>query len=633
MDGKAFDARLDTVPMDPGVYLMKDASGTVIYVGKAKRLRNRLRNYFGGGTITHPKVAAMVSNVADFEYVVVGTEPEALLLEANLIKRYSPKYNILLRDDKGYPYVCITLNEEYPRVFKAFRPDEKARKAGAVYFGPYMNSDLFHTLQAIYEIFPLKRCRKILPRDIGKERPCLNAHIGKCMAPCSGSVSASEYRHMIGQIALFFEGRYDGIEDEIRGEMEHASEELDFERAAMLRDRLTALNNIRQSQRVFMDVKRDVDAIGIYSDAGETAVRKLELRDGRIVGSSTYFMSGDSASAAETVTGFIMQYYEGNKRIPPTVLIPDLSAHEEDDDIESAAAISAMESFLEEQAGHKVKVHIPERGELRELQKLADVNAREMMVRRILRGGGAGADPTAALRILERMFNVSEGTISRVESFDISNLGNDDICAGMVVFKDGKPDKASYRLFKMKTITEQDDFASMREVLTRRLHHTKEDGFEYPSLILVDGGKGQLSAVKSIVDEVAPGSGILLAGMVKNNKHRTSGIVFTDGTEIRLDTEEPSDDDVVLLRFLTAVQNEVHRFAITYQRKLAKKRNIRYRLENISGIGPAKRKVLLNYFGSIKAVSEASTAELCEVKGISQADAERVYSYFHEDEE
>lgn len=633
MSGNTFDARLDTVPLDPGVYLMKDASGTVIYVGKAKKLRNRLRNYFGGGTITHPKVAAMVSHVADFEYVVVGSEPEALLLEANLIKRYSPKYNILLRDDKGYPYVCITLNEEYPRVFKAFRTDERAKKAGAVYYGPYMNSDLFHTLQAIYEIFPLKRCRKVLPRDIGKERPCLNAHIGKCMAPCSGSVSASDYRRMISQISLFFEGRYDGIEKDLRSEMETASESLDFERAAIIRDRLVALNNIRQSQRVFMEIRRDVDAIGVYSDAGETAIRKLELRDGRIVGSSTYFMSGDNASLAEKVTGFIMQYYDGSTRIPPTVLIPDLTESGDEDDIDISSSVSALEGFLESQAGHKVKVHTPERGELRELQRLADNNAREMMVRRILRGGGAGSDPAAALRFLEGMFKVPEGSISRVESFDISNLGNDDICAGMVVFKDGKPDKASYRLFKMKTVTEQDDFASMREVLTRRLHHTAEDGFEYPSLILVDGGKGQLSAVKSIVDEVAPDSGILLAGMVKNNRHKTSGIVFTDGTEIRLDTEEPSDRDVVLLRFLTAVQNEVHRFAITYQRKLSKKRNIRYRLENISGIGPAKRKVLLNYFGSIKAVSEASTAELCEVKGISQADAERVYSYFHEDEE
>ena len=633
MNGNAFDARLDTVPVSPGVYLMKDASGSVIYVGKAKRLRNRLTSYFGGRPIGSPKVAAMVSNVADYEYVVVGSESEALLLEANLIKRYKPKYNILLRDDKGYPYVCITLNEEYPRVFKAFRPDPKARKAGALYFGPYMNSDLYHTLKAIGDIFPLKRCSKVLPRDIGKERPCLNAHIGKCMAPCSGKVSASEYRKMIGQIVLFFEGQYNGIEKELKEEMAQAAEALDFERAAVLRDRLAALDGIRGNQRVFMDTDRDADAIGIYSEAGETAVRKLELRGGRIVGSSTYFMKGDSISKAEAVTNFITQYYEDAPTIPPTILIPDIASSDDADDLNIESVTEGLSQFLREHCGHSVKVHIPVRGEMSALQKLADNNAREMMVRRILRGGGAGADPTAALRILEELLGAEEGSIDRVESYDISNLGNDDICSGMVVFKGGKPDKASYRLFKMKQVVTQDDFASMRETLTRRFAHNADDGFAYPSLILVDGGKGQLSAVASVVDELAGDKGIYLAGMVKNDRHRTSGIVFRDGREIRLDGEEPSDRDVVLLRFLSAVQNEVHRFAITYQRKLSGKRNIRYRLENIRGIGPAKRRALLAGFGTVKAVEEASVDDLEKIDGISRADAVNIYGYFHPQEE
>lgn len=623
---------------------MKDNAGTVIYVGKAKKLRNRLRNYFGGGTISHPKVAAMVSHVADFEYVVVGSESEALLLEANLIKRYMPQYNILLRDDKGYPYVCITLNEEYPRVFKSFRIDENLRKQGALYFGPYMNADLFHTLNAITEIFPLKRCRKVLPRDIGKERPCLNYHIGKCMGPCCGDVKSSDYRKMIGDIVLFFEGRFDGVQNEIEKAMEEASENLDFEKAAVYRDRLVALNNIKKSQRVFMDVKRDVDAIGVYADAGETAIRKLELRDGRIVGSSTYFVEGDKASLSEVLTGFITQYYDaggdGAKiKIPPTILIPNIKDIKKidagfEEDFELDDTIKALEEFLSNQTTHKVKIHVPERGELHELQKLADMNAREMMVRRVLRGGGANSDPAAALRFLEELFGVEEGRISRVESYDISNLGNDDICAGMVVFKDGKPDKASYRLFKMKTVLEQDDFASMREVLTRRFMHNKDDGFEYPSLILVDGGKGQLSAVASVVDELVPNSNILLAGMVKNNKHKTSGIVFRDGTEIRLegDSSTNSDRNVVLLRFLSAVQNEVHRFAVTYQRKLAKKRNIRYRLENISGIGPSKRKALLNHFSTIKAIEDAPLDELSKCPGINSKDAQSIYDYFHSEE-
>lgn len=609
---------------------MKDASGSVIYVGKAKKLRNRLRSYFGGGTITIPKVAAMVSHVADFEYVVVGTESEALLLEANLIKRYMPMYNILLRDDKGYPYACITLNEEYPRVFKAFREDRSLIKKGAVYFGPYMNSDLYHTLRTIEDIFPLKRCRKVLPRDIGKERPCLNSHIGKCMAPCSGRVRSEDYREMTRQIVDFFEGRYDGIEKAIEADMEKASEDLQFEKAAVLRDRLTALRNIKKDQRVFMDIKRDVDAIGLYSDAGETCIRKLELRSGRIVGSSTYFVSGYISDSPEILTGFITQYYEGKPKIPPTVLIPDISGMcSGEDDFDINETIAFLESFLTSEAGRKVRVHIPERGELKELGELSQSNAKEMMIRRILRGGGADADPSYAVHIIEKHLGVPEGSIGRVESYDISNLGNDDICAGMVVFRGGRPDKASYRLFKMKTVMTQDDFASMREVLQRRLAHNEKDGFEYPSLILVDGGKGQLTAVADTVRQLAPDSDIRLAGMVKNNKHRTSGILFEDGTFLKLEGEDKDEEKIVLLRFLTAVQNEVHRFAVTYQRKLSGKRNLKYKLESIEGIGPAKRKALLSYFGTIKAVEDASVGELIKAPGIGARDASNIYEHFH----
>ena len=611
MSNNKFDARLDTVPLSPGVYLMKDASGTVIYVGKAKKLRNRLRSYFGGGHIAHPKVAAMVSHVADFEYVVVGTEAEALLLEANLIKRHMPQYNILLRDDKSYPYACITLNEEYP---------------GARYFGPYMNGDLYNTMKTIEEIFPLKRCRKVFPRDIGKDRPCLNYHIGKCMAPCSGNVSAEEYRKMIFDIVAFFEGRYDGIKKTLTEQMEEASGNLDFERAAVLRDRLAALNGITEGQRVFQKIERDVDAVGIYSQAGETCVRKLELRSGRIVGSSTYFMKGDLGSVTEILTGFITQYYPGCGNIPPMVLIPQTDEKEDAD---------LLGEFLSAEAGRKVRVYTPERGEMSDLLKMASLNAQEMMVRRILRGGGADADPSLGMRLIERLMSLPENSLRRAESYDISNLGNDDICSGMVVFKDGRPDRQSYRLFKMKTVETQDDFASMRETLTRRFAHDEKDGFEYPDLILVDGGKGQLSAVASVVRSLDLNRDIKLAGMVKNNKHRTAGLLLEDGTLYMLDKPEPSDDEVVLLRFLSAVQNEVHRYAITYQKKLMKKRNIRYKIENITGIGPSKRKILLSELGSIKAVEDSDIETLSAIKGISAKDAKMIYEYFHgrEDEQ
>ena len=614
-----FDARLDTVPKNPGVYLMKDTSGSVIYVGKAKNLRNWLTSYFGGRPIDHPKVRAMVSHVADFEYVVVGSEIEAFLLEANLIKQYKPHYNIMLRDDKGYPYVCVTMNEQFPRVFKAFRIDKDLQKQGALYFGPYMAGDLFNVLKAIDSIFPLKKCSKKLPRDIGKDRPCLNYHIGKCLAPCNGGVNAEEYRLMTNDIVSFFNGHYDNLSDKHQSQMEEASEKLEFEKAITLRNRLYAIANITKHQRVFMGVKRDVDAIGIYSDAGEICIRKIELRDGRVVGSSTYFFTADGDMIPEVLTSFIMQYYDTAPYIPATIT---LSVNLDEDSFE------ATEKYLTTLAGKNIKLHVPERGELNELQKLADLNAREMMVRRIMRGGGSGADPKLPLRILEKNMGLPEGTFKRVESYDISNLGNDDICSGMVVFKDGIADKKSYRLFKMKTVTTQDDFASMRETLLRRFTHNASDGFDYPELILVDGGKGQLSAVEAVLKSIGLEDRIYLAGMFKNNRHKTAGLVFTDGREILLDKENLTDEEIVLLRFLTAVQNEVHRFANTYRAKLSAKRNIRYSLEEIEGIGPAKRKKLLAYFGTIKAVSEASVEELVKCPQITRQNAEAIAEHF-----
>ena len=619
-----FDARLDLVPQEPGVYLMKDASGCVIYVGKAKKLRNRLRSYFGDHDIPNNKVRAMVSHVADFEYTVVGTEAEALLLEANLIKRYQPHYNILLRDDKGYPYVCITMNEAFPRVMKVFRPDEEARKKGALFFGPYMNGDLFVFLKAIDAIFPLKKCARKLPRDIGKERPCLNYHIGKCLAPCNGGINAEEYLAMMKMIVDFFEGRYDGIKAMIKEQMEKAAEAYDFEKASVYRDRLFALENITRNQKIFMDIRRDVDAVGIYSDAGESSIRKLELRDGRVVGSSTYFVKSEGSDNSEILQSFIMQYYENAPYIPETIVIPvSIGTEEETRDVEE---------YLSGLRGHKVTLKVPERGELMSLLKMADLNAREMMTRRILRGGGAGSDPEAAVRVIEKEFGIEEGSIKRIESFDISNLGNDDICAGMVVFTGGKADKQSYRLFKLKEVTTQDDFASMREVLTRRFSHSKEDGFTYPELILADGGKGQVSAILEVLTELGLQDKILLAGMFKNRKHKTAGLVFTDGREILLDKDNLNDDELVLLRFLTAVQNEVHRFAITYQRKLSKKRNLKYKLEDIKGIGPAKRKKLLSHFGTIKKISKATKVELLECPSISEENADRIIEHFSKEQ-
>ena len=601
---------------------MKDAAGSVIYVGKAKRLKNRLTNYFGGGKITNAKVAAMVSHVADYEYTVVSSETEALLLENNFIKRYQPKYNILLRDDKGYPYICITLNEEYPRVIKSFRIDEKARKAGARYYGPYLNSDLIRVLRTIEELFPLKRCRKVFPRDIGKERPCLNYHIGKCMAPCSGDVTAEQYKEMVERIVMFFEGKYDGIEEVLKKGMEEAAENMDYERAAVIRDRIAALKNIRAEKNVFLKVDRDVDAVGLYSDAAETCIRKLELRRGAVTGSSTFFVAGSEEDKDEILEHFLISYYEQAPQVPGTVLVPFEPENK-----------GTLEEALSDMAGHKVTLFVAQRGELSDLEKLAMSNAREMMVRRILRGGAANSDPEAPLRVIEQYLGLEDGSVTRIESYDISNLGNDDICSGMVVFTDGKPDKTSYRLFKLREVETQDDFASMREVLTRRFAHNEQDGFALPDLILIDGGKGQLSAARAAVADIPVCAKIPMAGMVKNDRHKTSALLTEDGRLIPLEGKDLEDDKVALLRFLTAVQDEVHRFSITYQRRLASKRNIHYKLENIPGIGPAKRRKLLSFFGTIKEISEASEEELKEAPGISEADAHAIRGYFAREED
>lgn len=596
---------------------MKDASDSVIYVGKAKNLRNRLRSYFGKHPQGNAKVMAMISHVADFEYVVVSSELEALLLECNLIKRYQPHYNILLRDDKGFPYVCITMQEEYPRIMKVFRPDKNMQ--GARYYGPFLSGDLFRALQALRDIFPTKTCRKVLPRDIGKERACLNYHIGRCVGPCQGGVSAEEYRKVMENICLFFEGKYDGILRELQQQMDEASEALDFEKAAVYRDRLTALRAVMAEQNVSFARESDRDAVGFFRDAGEMCFRKLELREGRIIGSSTYFLKDEGETQESLLEAFLMQYYPTAAKIPKEILV---SIELEDQE--------AVEQAISDMAGHKVSIHIPQRGDGARLLELADANAKEALRRRILRVGVSNQSVETALKLLTEKLGLRE-VPTRIESFDISNLGNDDRCGGMVVFTEGRPDKSSYRLFQIKTVEGQDDYASMREVLTRRFTHSGDDKFaKMPDLILADGGIGQVNAIYEVLVELGLQDKVQLAGMVKDRHHHTHGLVNRDGVEINLAEEARNDEEMLaLFRLVTAVQNEVHRFAISYQRKLSKKRNLTYSLETIPGIGQAKRKNLMKAFGSIKAISEASVEDLTKVERLSAKDAEEIFKHFH----
>lgn len=616
-----FDARLDTVPDRPGVYLMKDASGSVIYVGKAKNLRNRLRSYFSHNPSGNTKVLAMISHIADFDYIVVESELEALLLEANLIKSYQPHYNILLRDDKGFPYACITMNEQYPRVVKAFRIG-KDRESGARYYGPFLGGDLYHALRAIRDIFPAKTCRRVFPRDIGKLRPCLNYHIGRCIGPCRGDVSAEDYRAVMEDVCKFFEGRYDGIRKELTEKMRAASDEMMFEHAAIYRDRLDALNRIVASQNVTFRKEQDLDAIGIFRDAGEICLRKLELRGGLIVGSSTFFLPDGEEDDAAVLSAFMIQYYPDASYIPPLILLPVLT---EDS--------SATEEFLAERAGRKVELRVPKRGDGARILELAVSNAKESLRRRVLRVGESETGIREALAQLRSRLSLDRAP-ERIEAFDISNLGQDDRCGAMAVFRDGRPNRAGYRFFRIKATEGQDDYASMREVLRRRFSHTESDFGSLPDLVLMDGGKAHVLLARTVLEELGLGDRVAVAGMVKDKKHRTAGLVLPDGTtQLFPEHERMTEENLVLLRLLTAIQNEVHRLAFSYQRKLGKKRNLSFTLEDIPGIGPAKRKALLLHFDTIARVRAAEEAALAEVPKITAENAKAIYRHFHREEE
>ena len=621
VDSDRFDARLDVVPTSPGVYLMKDASGSVIYVGKAKHLRNRLRSYFGKNPTGSGKVLAMISHIADFEYIEVQNELESFLLESNLIKNYQPHYNILLRDDKGYPYVCVTMHEPYPRVFRAFRigPD---RKKGAKYYGPFLAGDLYFAIRTLRDIFPIKTCHRIFPRDIGKERPCLNYHIGKCIGPCKGDVSVEEYRGVMQDICLFFEGRYNGIQRDLQRKMTGAAEREEYETAALYRDRLLSLEKIMESQKVEIAGLGDMDVIGMRRDTGEICIRKLELRGGRITGSPTFFLTDNQEEDAEVIAAFLEQHYGEESEIPKELLL----SHEvgEKDD---------LEIFLSSVAGHKVSLRIPKRGDGVRLLQLATDNARSALLRRVLKVGDSESALTAAIALLQTYTGV-EGSLGRVEAYDISNLGDDDRCGAMVVFREGKPEKSGYRHFKIKRTEGQNDFEAMREVLERRFSSKNKETELLPDLILIDGGQGHLTVAGEVLEKTGLDSRIRAACMVKNNKHKTRGLALPDGRIIELlDESSSSSEAMVLLRLLTAIQNEVHRFALAYQRKLSEKRHLSFKLESIEGIGTAKRKKLLLHFGTIGKIRAASEDDLRNAPSISEKDARSIYRYFHRDEE
>ncbi|MBO8127244.1 MAG: excinuclease ABC subunit UvrC [Firmicutes bacterium] len=601
--------KLKLVPTKPGVYLMKNSRGRIIYVGKAVSLRNRLRSYFNKLDPSQAKVRAMVSQVADFDYIVTDFEVEALILEANLIKKHKPRYNIQLKDDKSYPYVLIT-EETYPRVIVVRRPE----KGQGRLFGPYTDvASLRETLDFLRRNYPIRSCRNRFDEGQWPDRPCLNYHIKRCMGPCTRELDPAKYREMIDQVAMVLEGRADRLIKELREKMFKASEEYRFEDAARLRDQITALERVTARQKVVSEKGEDQDVVGLaLSEEGLVCVHIFFVRDGRLVGREKFFLDQTGErEASEILEEFLPQFYLEARLYPREILLPV--------EVPSAAT---METWLGERAGHRVYLKIPQRGHKRQLVQMATENAEVLLKEELSRREIEKERTEGAVVQLQEYLSLPKLPY-RIEAYDISNFQGTDTVASMVVFEGGKPKNRDYRSFKIRTVQGLNDFASMQEVIYRRFSHlTKKEekdaslGSE-PDLVLIDGGKGQLSAALTAMEEAGV-TGIPTVGLAKEEE-----LIFVPGREepVRL----PRDS--YALHLVMRVRDEAHRFAVSYHRKLRGKRTLRSVLDDIPGIGPKRKKALLDAFGSVKNLRKCGVDELMRVEGITRELAESILEH------
>ena len=601
-------SKANSLPESAGVYIMKDADGKIIYVGKSKKLKNRVTSYFSQHH-TSPKTAKMVSLVRDFDYILCKTEIEALTLENVLIKKHSPKYNIKLKDAKSYPYIKITA-DEYPKLLVTReRHSDRAR-----YFGPYQSvSAAYGALEAVKKIFSLPTCKRSFPRDIKKERPCIYKDMGRCIAPCTGAVSAEEYRYLVKSAAYVLDGNIRETIKSLTEEMLAASEDMNFERAAALRDSIASLKKLTEKQKVVADAKINRDVFALYTSATMGVLATLTVREGSLTGKNEFILSAQSPTSPEDMLSLILSYYEGGISIPREILI-DFAAEAEDMDL-LAECLSSM-------AGHRISVHRPERGDGRALCDMAYSNAVELERQYKL----TSERENKSLARLAVLLGLSE-VPRRIEAYDISNIGDENIVASMVVCVDGKMKRSDYRSFKITSTKTRDDYASMREALTRRLCHIGDGSAslgERPDLILLDGGDAHVGAVKPILDGME--MDIPVFGMVKDDFHKTRAI--TDGQkDISIATE------MNVYTFVYNIQEEAHRFAYLNSQSGKLKSLKRSSLENIPGIGEKKARLLLAAM-TLTDMRLASPEELAAIKGISKKDAENIYAYFRQlDEE
>lgn len=620
----AFEEELKKLPAKPGVYLMHDAKDEIIYVGKAISLKNRVRQYFQSSRNKGVKIEQMVTHIARFEYIVTDSELEALVLENNLIKENSPKYNTLLKDDKTYPFIKVTVSEEFPRVLFS----REMKKDRSRYFGPYTSAAAVKdTIELLNKLFKLRTCNRVLPRDLGQERPCLNHHIGQCLAPCQGYIDQEEYRKRVDQALDFLGGNYNMILKDLEKKMQDAAEELNFEEAIRYRDLFESVKSVSQKQKITHSDGEDKDIIAMAQDEQDAVIQVFFVRGGKLIGREHYYMTNVSGlPRRDILQQFIQQFYAGTPFLPRELMLQ-----------EAVEDMDVLEQWLSSKRGSRVYLRVPRKGSKEKLVELAGQNAALILSKdkeKIRREEGRTIGAVKEIALLLRLEH-----ISRMEAFDISNISGFENVGSMVVYEKGKPKRSDYRKFKIKTVSGPDDYACMKEVLTRRFVHGMEEREElsakkmdteygsftkFPDLLLMDGGKGQVNIALEVLKELK--IDIPVCGMVKDDNHRTRGLYYHN-------QELPIDKHSEGFKLITRIQDEAHRFAIEYHRSLRSKTQVKSVLEDIPGVGETRRKALMRRFKSIDEMKTASVEQFSAIPEIPENVAKGIYAFFHPENE
>ena len=615
------EEELKKLPRKPGVYIMRDDKDVILYVGKAINLHNRVRSYFRENIGRGPAIDQMVSLIARFEYIVTDSELEALVLENNLIKENSPKYNTLLKDDKTYPYIKVTVGEDYPRIlFSRTMKKDKSR-----YFGPYTSAAAVKdTIELLNKLYQLRTCNRVLPRDIGIERPCLNYHIRQCLAPCQGYVSKEEYRQQVAGALEFLNGNYSPILKDLEEKMKKAAEAMEFEDAARYRDLLSSVRQVSQKQKITEGVGEDKDILALYQDETEAVVQVFFVRDGKLIGREHYYMTHVPENNKPAILqDFVKQFYAGTPFIPRELMLQY--------EIEDAELI---EKWLSERKGSRVYLKVPKIGSKEKLVELAAQNAKLVLSQDREKLKREEGRTIGAVKEISDLLQLPLTGTARMEAYDISNINGFENVGSMVVYEKGKPKRSDYRKFKIKSVSGPDDYACMREVLTRRFRHGMEESREleeqemdqeygsftkFPDLILMDGGRGQVNIALSVLEEL--GIDIPVCGMVKDDNHRTRGLYYHN-IELPIDTHSEG------FKLIARIQDEAHRFAIEYHRSLRSKTQVRSVLDDIPGVGPARRKALMRHFKSLEEIRQATVEDLMEIPEMNERTAQEIVAFF-----